>query len=260
MKRVNYLFLIFLFFSQLLSAQYVMSNLTVYDCEGTLTDSEANILNSGWYANNENFSFVICPSGAYSIEINFISFLTEPINDYMMIYDGPDTTYPVLGGPYSGTNLPPQIVSTGCITITFFSDVNVTSEGFELNWEAQLNPPQPPILSFPTTLTCSTSILNLMLNQNIHCDSVSTAIINVGGQLNQTVVATPINCVNDSTNTIELNLSPGLNQSGLYNLYFETYYKDPCDSIWVLSSTMNLVINDCPLEVDLMTNNDTICS
>ena len=99
-----------------------------------------------------------------------------------------------------------------------------------------------------------------MLDQNIHCDSVSTAIINVGRQLNQTVVATRINCVNDSTNTIQLNLSPGLNQSEFYNLYFENpITKNPCDSIWVLSSTINFVINDCPLQVDLMTNNDTIC-
>ena len=124
-----------------------MSNLTVYDCEGTLTDSEANSQNTGWYANNENFSFVICPSGAYEIIIDFISFLTEPNNDYVMIYDGPDNTYPILGGPYSGVNLPPQIISNGCVTITFTSDVNVTSEGFELSWQAQLNPPQPVMRS-----------------------------------------------------------------------------------------------------------------
>ena len=211
MKRVIYLLLIFLCFSKLLSAQYVMSDLTVYDCQGSLTDSEANALNSGWYTNNENFTFVICPNGAYSIIIDFTFFLTEPINDYIMIYDGPDTTYPVLGGPYSGTSLPPQIVSNGCVTITFNSDVNVTSEGFELNWDAQLTPPQPPVLSLPITPTCSTSVLNLMLNQNMHCDSVLTSQISLGGQVNQNIVATPLNCVNDSTNMIQLDLSPGLN-------------------------------------------------
>ena len=63
-------------------------------------------------------------------------------------------------------------------------------------------PPQPPVLNISPMPTCSATTLLVNLDQNIHCDSVSTAIINVGGQLNQTVVATPINCVNDSTNTI----------------------------------------------------------
>ncbi|MEC9209721.1 MAG: gliding motility-associated C-terminal domain-containing protein [Bacteroidota bacterium] len=259
MKKLIYLVLIFLCFSKLLSAQYVMSNLTVYDCQGSLTDSEANALNSGWYDNNENFSFVICPNGAYSIAINFTFFLTEPINDYIMIYDGPDNTYPVLGGPYSGTNLPPQIVSNGCVTITFISDVNVTSEGFELNWEAQLIPPQPPVLSFPITPNCSTNVLTLMLDQNMHCDSVSTSQISLGGQLNQNIVAIPLNCLNDSTNMIQLSLSPGLNESGNYNIYFQSYFTDECNTLWDLSAGLQFIINDCPLQVDLTANNTEIC-
>ncbi len=259
MRRLIYLTLISLCFSKALLGQYVMSNLTVYDCQGTLTDSEANSANSGWYENNENFSFIICPSGAYTITIDFTFFLTEPINDYIMIYDGPNNTYPVLGGPYSGVNLPPQIVSNGCVTITFISDVNVTSEGFELTWEAQLNPPQPPVLSLPTISTCSTNVLTLMLDQNIHCDSVQTSQISIDGQLNQNVVATPINCLNDSTNMIELTLTPGLNESGNYNIYFQSYFNDECNNFWDLSTTLQFIINDCPLQVELTSNNTEIC-
>ena len=134
-------FLIFSFvlFGNGVLAQYTMSNQTVFDCEGTLTDSEANSLNTGWYTHNENFSFTICPAGVASIIINFSLFETEPQNDYMMIYDGPDNTYPVLSGPYSGVNLPPQIVSSGCVTIDFISDVNVAAAGFELSWESEVS-------------------------------------------------------------------------------------------------------------------------
>jgi len=59
-------FLIFCFmcFGNGVFAQYTMSNITVFDCEGTLTDSEANTNNQGWYAHNENYSFTICPVGA----------------------------------------------------------------------------------------------------------------------------------------------------------------------------------------------------
>ena len=132
--------------------------------------------------------------------------------------------------------MPPIVISSGCITINFISDNNVTAAGFSLIWFANVLPPIAPNISLPISPTCSTSVLDIVLDQNIHCDSVATAIISVTGQINQSVNATAINCVNDSTDTIQLNLSPGLNQSGAYSISFETYYKDACDSIWVLAS------------------------
>lgn len=254
-----YLLLLNLIFLQESFAQYTMSNQTVYSCQGTLTDSEANTQNSGWYDHNENYSFTICPVGVLSITINFSMFSTEPINDYVIIYDGPDNTYPMLGGPYSGTNLPPQINSTGCVTIDFVSDVNIADEGFALSWESQVSVPPPPVITLPVQPTCSSTIFSIELDQNIHCDSVSTAFISVGGQINQSVNATPLNCINDSTNTIALNVSPGLNQSGSYNIYFESLFKDACDSLWDLSTSFSFDINDCPLEVSLVADDDSIC-
>ena len=191
-------------------AQYNMQDLTVYDCEGTLKDSESNALNPSWYSHDENFNFTICPTNALQITITFTSFSTELINDYVTIYDGPDNTYPVLG-IFSGTNLPPQIVSSGCVTIGFFSDQNIAEEGFELQWETDVSIPASPIISLPIVPSCSTTVFNIELDQLIHCDSVATAQIYVGGQINQIVNATAINCTNDSTNTIQLSINPGLN-------------------------------------------------
>lgn len=238
--------------------QYNMQDLTVYECEGVLKDSESNALNPTWYSHDENFHFTICPPNALQITITFSVFSTEPINDYVTIYDGPDNTYPVLG-VYSGTNLPPQIVSSGCITIGFISDQNIAEEGFELSWETDVSIPSPPVISLLVTPTCSITVLNIELDHLIHCDSVSTAILNVVGQINQNVVASPVNCSNDSTNTIQLNLFPGLNESGLYNIYFESFFSDDCENIWNLSSTYQFVIDDCPLQVDLTANTTTIC-
>ena len=255
--------LIFLFISLALSyivnAQYTMSNQTVDDCFGTLSDSEANTQQAGWYDHNENYTFTICPNGAASIIIDFSFFNTEPINDYLLIYDGPNISSPVLAGPFSGVNTPPQIVSNGCVTIVFVSDLNVAADGFNLSWETIIDVPDPPMLSLPTAPTCSITTLNVQLDQNIHCDSVYTANINVGGQINQTVNATPIACVNDSTDLIQLNLFPGINESGSYNIYFESFFKDVCDSIWSLSSSLSFDVLDCPLEVDLYADSDTIC-
>ena len=149
--------------SQNLYAQYSMSNATVYDCEGTLTDSEANAVNSGWYDHNENFLFTICPNGALSTTINFTFFETEPGNDYVIIYDGPDNTYPIIGGPYSGMTLPPQIVSNGCVTIGFVSDVNVAAPGFELNWRSDVTTPSAPVISLSNPPSCSTNVLTIQL-------------------------------------------------------------------------------------------------
>ncbi len=257
--RYYLILFISLILCQDLYAQYSMSNQTVYSCDGTLTDSEANTQNSGWYDHNENYSFTICPNGVLSITINFSLFSTEPVNDYVMIYDGPDNTYPILGGPYSGTNLPPQINSTGCVTIDFISDVNVADEGFVLSWQSQVAIPPSPNISLPVQPNCSSSTFSIQLDQNIHCDSVSTAFISVGGQINQTVNATPLNCINDSTNSIQLDVSPGLNQSGSYNIYLESMFKDACDSLWDLSSSFSFDINDCPLEVELVADDDSIC-
>ena len=237
---------------------YNMQDLTVYECEGVLTDSESNALNPSWYSHDENLNFTICPPNAIQITITFNVFSTEPINDYLTIYDGPDNTYPVLG-VYSGTNLPPQIVSSGCITIGFFSDQNIAEEGFELSWQTDVSIPSPPVINLTVAPTCSTTILNIELDQLIHCDSVFTSVINVSGQINQSVVASPLNCMNDSTNLLQLNLSPGLNESGVYNIYLENYFPDDCGNIWNLSSNYQFVVDDCPLQVDLTADNTTIC-
>ncbi|MDC3105055.1 PKD domain-containing protein, partial [bacterium] len=236
-----------------------MSNQTVYDCIGTLSDSEANTQQAGWYDHNENFTFTICPNGAASIIIDFSFFNTEPINDYLLIYDGPNSSSPVLAGPFSGVSTPPQITSNGCVTLVFVSDLNVAADGFNLSWETIIDVPDPPALSLPITPTCSITTLNVQLDQNIHCDSVFTANINVGGQINQTVNAIPLSCINDSTDLIQLSLSPGINQSGSYNIYFQSFFKDVCDSIWSLSSSLSFDIIDCPISVDLYADNDTIC-
>ena len=254
----KYLLLYCILFSNLMIAQYNMQDLTVYDCEGTLKDSESNALNPSWYSHDENFNFTICPTNALQITITFTFFSTELINDYVTIYDGPDNTYPVLG-IFSGTNLPPQIVSSGCVTIGFFSDQNIAEEGFELQWETDVSIPADPIISLPIAPSCSTTVFNIELDQLIHCDSVTTAQIFVGGQVNQMVNASAINCTNDSTNTIQLDINPGLNESGIYNIYFQSYFTDDCNNIWDLSTNIQFVVNDCPLQVDLDANNTTIC-
>ena len=78
--------ILFCFISFNSFAQFSMSNQTVYECYGTLTDSEANSLNAGWYDHNENYAFTICPSNTLSITIDFTSFNTETMLTQWLLY------------------------------------------------------------------------------------------------------------------------------------------------------------------------------
>jgi len=79
---------------------YNMANQTIYECDGILLDSDAGI--GGDYGHNENLTFTICVPQATQINLAFSAFCTEAVLDYIMVYDGPNTGSPLLGGPYSG--------------------------------------------------------------------------------------------------------------------------------------------------------------
>ena len=125
LKKITLFTFCILLFSIISNAQYSMQNLTVYECEGTLTDSESNPIVGSYYSHNENYTFTICHPVAMTIDVFFTFFETEPNFDYLRIFDGPDTNSNLIGGPFSGTNLPPSISSNGCITINFieFNDL-----------------------------------------------------------------------------------------------------------------------------------------
>jgi len=245
-------------FSVIGQPTYNMGNQTVTDCEGTLLDSDAGLL-ADTYAHNENLTFTICPQGVSSITLSFSSFCTEANYDYIRFFDGPDTLSPLLAGPFSGLVPPPPITSTGCITVNFISDANITCTGWEATWTSTITQPVPPnIILTPATVTCSTTVLTLTLDQVIHCDSVYDSAFVLSGPIGQNIIATPTNCVNDSTTTIDLTFSPGLNKSGTYTIDLTSYFLDVCDSLWELTATVSFVINDCPLELELFADDTTI--
>ena len=82
MGKIRLFFLISMLCGLSVFGQYTMSTQTVTSCEGTLTDSEANIVNPGYYNHNENYSFTICPPNAVSIQL-LLLFLKP--NQYMIL-------------------------------------------------------------------------------------------------------------------------------------------------------------------------------
>ncbi|MEP2937766.1 MAG: PKD domain-containing protein, partial [Gilvibacter sp.] len=108
-----------------------MQNGTFFLCTGTLYDSGGP---TGAYSSDETIIMTLCSdTPGIGIELDFTFFSTEAVNDVLTIYDGPDTTFPVIGD-YSGTTGPGFVAATGpsgCLTLEFNSNFVINGPGFE---------------------------------------------------------------------------------------------------------------------------------
>lgn len=239
-----------------------MANGTVFSCNGTFLDSGKGLI-FGHYAHNENFTFTICGPDSASLSLTFQSFCTELDFDSLRIFDGVDTFAQQLGPAYSGSQIPPTIQSSGhCLTFHFVSDANISCGGWRATWTSHVGslPEVDPIRILNDRPNCGTQQVILDFSVPIPCDSVSVASFWVKGpRSNQVTAATPISCVNDSASQVLLQLSPGLTWSGDYEVGFLRTFRDYCDSVWTTSSVDTLHIRNCPLQLSLEADRDTIC-
>ena len=119
------LFLIFLlgFISEnsIFSQEYLLNSasngLTFSTCTGKFYDSGGP---SGSYSPGENYTITFCSNNGLPIKFDFISFDSRS-SDRLSVYDGPNTSSPLIG-QYSGTPGPFIITSSGtCLTFKFVS-------------------------------------------------------------------------------------------------------------------------------------------
>ncbi|HET6990903.1 MAG TPA: CUB domain-containing protein [Bacteroidia bacterium] len=102
-----------------------------FNCSGTFDDTGGP---TNPYTGNENYVYKIMPMSASSVTMNFSSFDLEANFDSLFIYDGPNTTSPLIGA-YTGTNSPGTFTSTdSAITLRFISDPFVNNAGFAATW------------------------------------------------------------------------------------------------------------------------------
>ncbi|MEO0312203.1 MAG: hypothetical protein RIQ89_1860 [Bacteroidota bacterium] len=106
---------------------YNMTTSTINTCTGTFYDNGG----TGNYGNNASLVQTFCsPTPGNAIVLNFSFFYTETNFDILRIYNGPNTSAPLLG-TYSGTVGPGIITaSSGCITISFTSNASNTRPGW----------------------------------------------------------------------------------------------------------------------------------
>ena len=98
---------------------------------GTISDGSA----TDDYGNGSECTWTLQATPPENVMLTFNEFDTEANFDFVIVYDGIDDTAPVLGS-YSGTNLPPQVVSSGTdMFVVFVSDESVVAGGFEANYE-----------------------------------------------------------------------------------------------------------------------------
>jgi Zn-dependent metalloprotease len=110
---------------------------------GTLSDGSG----TDKYANNSNCSWLIQPTNAKTITLNFTAFDTELNYDGVIVYDGSTNTAPVLG-KFTGTTLPPTVTSTtDSMYIEFLSDEALRANG----WTANYTSTKPSIYNLATT-------------------------------------------------------------------------------------------------------------
>ena len=112
----------------------------------------------GPYSSDENFVITICAETAGDfVRLNFTEFSTQLNSDVLTIYNGDDTTAPVIGS-YSGGNNPGLVAGTsasGCLTVEFVSNASGTTTG----WAAEiscLTPCQSIVASIDSTVPAAT--------------------------------------------------------------------------------------------------------
>ncbi len=109
----------------------------------TLTTCTGNLYDSGGsgadYPDDERKIWIISPTNATSVTLDFTTFSLETNWDYLWIYDGNSYSAPLLG-VYTGTNSPGTITSSGgSLMVEFRSDCATPSGGWAANWTCASN-------------------------------------------------------------------------------------------------------------------------
>lgn len=109
----------------------------------TLTACTGNLYDSGGsgadYPDDERKMWIISPTNATSVTLDFTAFDLETDWDYLWIYDGNSYSAPLLG-VYTGTNSPGTITSSGgSLMLEFRSDCSTGAAGWAATWTCASN-------------------------------------------------------------------------------------------------------------------------
>ena len=90
------------------------------------------------YANNSECTWLIQPTNANTITLSFSSFDTELNYDGVIVFDGTNSSAPVLG-QFTGTTLPTSVTSNGgSMFVAFISDESFRSNGWNASYTSTI--------------------------------------------------------------------------------------------------------------------------
>ncbi len=122
------LLIVLFYFLNVTSQTYNNPGGTIVTCSGNFYDSGGQF---GNYSNNQNTVTTFCGTGGYDIAVA-ISLLNLRNNDILTIYDGPNTSSPVLYN-CNGCNVTGNLSSTsGCLTFAFTSNGSGVDPGWAM--------------------------------------------------------------------------------------------------------------------------------
>lgn len=244
-------------FSQM---SFNMRDTIVTECKGRLFDNGGPGAN---YSHNANITFTICVNQPAPITISFLAFCVEAGFDSLRIFDGPNINSPQLGPTLTGNSIPsPVTAMSGCMTLNFRSDANVACFGWIADWTTEIIPPIPPNITASTALpACNQAVINVNFSNPVKCDSVYAGVFSLNGPANVSVVsAQAVACSQGWTSGALLTLNPGLTSGGTYQLIYTYRHLDACDSLWIFQQTFQIDVFDCPIEVIIIAEQDSLCA
>lgn len=209
-------------------------------CSGTFYDSGGA---TGTYSSNQDFTKTFCAATPGSnISVTFTAFQTEANLDKLTIYDGPNTSSPILATATGTSALNQTYTSTtGCLTFRWVSDIATVRAG----WAATIacTPPcQPYTIDVvnPTTPFFSGDTIHIC--QNVPLTLNANGTFTPGGQYAQ----------NNSNLTYTWNFGDGSNPGFVTGLGMTSVtHTWPEGAYYVTVKTKD--INNCP-----STNNEKI--
>ncbi|RXR16278.1 choice-of-anchor D domain-containing protein [Flavobacterium amnicola] len=118
---------------------YAAATVNTYTtCSGTFYDSGGSAAN---YGSDERIFYLIKPTGAGTVSLNFSSLNLETNYDYLYVYDGESYNDPLIA-TLNGTTLPPTIVGTsGKLLLEFRTDCATVASGWTANWSCNTTAP-----------------------------------------------------------------------------------------------------------------------
>ena len=227
--------------------EYVMADMTVYDCSGILTDSGED----AEYSSNEDFTFIVEMEEIIPVVVTFPeSICIEEGFDFLFIWDGLPNVGTLLA-TITGSDFSPEDVTamSGVVAFVFTSDNSLNLCGFVLEWEGMAPDPSPPILTQTEETMCPQDGLIFEFNPPIGCNDAWLDSIDIiaGPASTWDLDAASLTCDGDSATEIYIPFAEPVVGNCNWTIEFPVDVRDACDSLHHFTLVFEAETTVCPI-------------